>query len=164
MPQQNELWKCLKSRLQELGLSVSEEQMGEEGRVSVLRIVLPLPTIGENVLTELIQNRLLEKGALLQIYTTMLLDIPSVCNVSLGQYLIEENFLCPLGSFGLFTEAGQLYHKYNLLLEDESEDTARRITEELLAILALIQELLEQKMPEAAAWLDRMAENNAGNG
>ena len=61
-----------------------------------------------------------EETDLLQFYTTMVMEL-DVDHGQLAQTLVQWNFLCPLGAFGIFEEGNQLYHKYGIVLNGTEE-------------------------------------------
>lgn len=152
---QKEIMTGLKALLQELGLEVSEASAEEQERGVILRTLLPLPESGEQALTEFVLLRLGGGNAILQIYTTILLDLPAKVYEVVGQWLLDLNFFCPFGSFGLFTEKGHFYHKYNLILDMEKPGEKEGQSEQLSLILGLIQELIEKKLPELQELLEQ---------
>lgn len=152
---QKEIMTDLKARLQELGLEVSEASAEEQEKGVLLRTLLPLPESGEQVLTEFVLIWLEGGSMILQIYTTILLDLPEKVYEVLGQWMLDLNFFCPFGSFGIFTEEGHFYHKYNLITDIEKFGEKEEQREQLSRILGLIQRLIEKKLPELQELLEQ---------
>ena len=111
-----------------------------------LRVLVPITDEGEAVLLELMVAAIDEETDLLQFYTTMVMEL-AADRGQLARTLMQWNFLCPLGSFGVFEEGNQLYHKYGILLTGEEE--LDRLAEHVIEILSVLYEVLEQKFPAA---------------
>ena len=85
---------------------------GEEGQLGrTLRALLPIDDDGDMVLTEIILMPYTEDADLLQIYTTMILEIGPGYE-ALKEMILDWNLTCEIGAFGIYRQGRQFYHKY----------------------------------------------------
>ena len=98
------------------------------------------------MLLELMAAAIDEETDLLQFYTTMVMEL-AADRGQLARTLMQWNFLCPLGSFGVFEEGNQLYHKYGIVLNGTEE--LDELAERVILILSVLYEVIEQKYPLA---------------
>jgi len=90
----------------------------------ILTALVPVAgTDGQQALMEIAIAELGEAMNFLQIYSTVVME----CSQDMDTLLLainDVNFYCPVGSFGMFREKGQLYHKYCMPFDDEEEAEA----------------------------------------
>lgn len=138
----SELEKLLKeSGLETAVLKGQEPQLGD-----TLRALLPIDETGSNVLLELMAIPFTEEAHLLQIFTTMIVEIGPGYE-ALKEMLLEWNLICPLGAYGIYRASRQFYHKYNYLLpvgvpEDE-------MAAEIFDIISLVRDVIAEVYPDA---------------
>lgn len=143
---QQAFFQALEGQIEALGLQKNwvtgsgTPQLGD-----TLRILVPVTDQGDVVLMELMAVALNEETELLQFYTTMVMEIGPGYE-QLEQKLVEWNFLCPVGAFGIFTEGRQFYHKYTIPLFREID--AETLAEQTISVLELIYEVISAKFPQ----------------
>lgn len=144
---QKELFQILEQKLNGMGMQTAAAAGAGAPQIGdTLRVLVPITDEGEAVLLELMAAAIDEETDLLQFYTTMVMEL-AADRGQLARTLMQWNFLCPLGSFGVFEEGNQLYHKYGILLTGEEE--LDRLAEHVIEILSVLYEVLEQKFPAA---------------
>ena len=144
---QKELFQILEQKLNGMGMQTAAAAGAGAPQVGdTMRVLVPITDEGEAVLLELMAAAIDEETDLLQFYTTMVMEL-AADRGQLARTLMQWNFLCPLGSFGVFEEGNQLYHKYGILLTGEEE--LDRLAEHVIQILSVLYEVLEQKFPAA---------------
>lgn len=144
---QKELFQILEQKLNGMGMQTAAAAGAGAPQIGdTLRVLVPITDEGEAVLLELMAAAIDEETDLLQFYTTMVMEL-AADRGQLARTLMQWNFLCPLGSFGVFEEGNQLYHKYGILLTGEEE--LDRLAEHVIQILSVLYEVLEQKFPAA---------------
>ena len=144
---QKELFQILEQKLNGMGMQTAAAAGAGAPQIGdTLRVLVPITDEGEAVLLELMAAAIDEETDLLQFYTTMVMEL-AADRGQLARTLMQWNFLCPLGSFGVFEEGNQLYHKYGILLTGEEE--LDRLAEHVIQILSVLYGVLEQKFPAA---------------
>lgn len=144
---QKELFQILEQKLNGMGMQTAAAAGAGAPQVGdTMRVLVPITDEGDAVLLELMAAAIDEETDLLQFYTTMVMEL-AADRGQLARTLMQWNFLCPLGSFGVFEEGNQLYHKYGILLTGEEE--LDRLAEHVIQILSVLYEVLEQKFPAA---------------
>ena len=147
LAKQKQFFQILEQKLNGMGMQTAAA--GGAGAPQVgdaMRVLVPITDEGDAVLLELMAASIDEETDLLQFYTTMVMEL-DVDHGQLAQTLVQWNFLCPLGAFGIFEEGNQLYHKYGILLTGEEE--LDRLAEHVIQILSVLYEVIEQKYPLA---------------
>lgn len=151
---QKELFQILEQKLNGMGMQTAAAAGAGAPQIGdTLRVLVPITDEGEAVLLELMVAAIDEETDLLQFYTTMVMEL-AADRGQLARTLMQWNFLCPLGSFGVFEEGNQLYHKYGILLTGEEE--LDRLAEHVIEILSVLYEVLEQKFPAAKEFSRRL--------
>ena len=89
---------------------------------------------------------------LLEFYTTMFTEVEDVIT-DLSVEIPAWNFLCPLGSFGIFEEEGHLYHKYGLPFSGDTE--TEKFAKDSVAVMKFLFDIIADKY---AAVLEMMIE------
>lgn len=147
LAKQKQFFQILEQKLNGMGMQTAEAAGAGAPQIGdTLRVLVPITDEGEAVLLELMVAAIDEETDLLQFYTTMVMEL-AADRGQLARTLMQWNFLCPLGSFGVFEEGNQLYHKYGILLTGEEE--LDRLAEHVIQILSVLYEVLEQKFPAA---------------
>lgn len=112
-------------------------QVGE-----TLRFLLPMSEEGGAVMMEFLLLDIGEDEALLEFYTTMFTDVSDVI-ADLRVEIPAWNFLCPLGSFGIFEEGGQLYHKYGIPFPADTDE--EKFTETAVTVMKFLFDIIAEK-------------------
>lgn len=147
LEKQKQFFQILEQKLNGMGMQTAAAAGAGAPQIGdTLRVLVPITDEGEAVLLELMAAAIDEETDLLQFYTTMVMEL-AADRGQLARTLMQWNFLCPLGSFGVFEEGNQLYHKYGILLTGEEE--LDRLAEHVIQILSVLYEVLEQKFPAA---------------
>lgn len=149
LKQQKELFSALEERVQTIGMET--QRVPGAGGIQVgdtLRFLVPVTDDGDPVLMELMAATLTEDADLLQFFTTMLTDLEEEEFQRVRQSLEEWNHACPVGSYGVFVEERQLYHKYGVLFFGERD--VEKMADHVLDVLTLLYEVLSSHYPEAA--------------
>lgn len=147
LAKQKQFFQILEQKLNGMGIQTAAAAGAGAPQIGdTLRVLVPITDEGEAVLLELMAAAIDEETDLLQFYTTMVMEL-AADRGQLARTLMQWNFLCPLGSFGVFEEGNQLYHKYGILLTGEEE--LDRLAEHVIQILSVLYEVLEQKFPAA---------------
>ncbi len=147
LAKQKQFFQILEQKLNGMGMQTAAAAGAGAPQIGdTLRVLVPITDEGEAVLLELMVAAIDEETDLLQFYTTMVMEL-AADRGQLARTLMQWNFLCPLGSFGVFEEGNQLYHKYGILLTGEEE--LDRLAEHVIEILSVLYEVLEQKFPAA---------------
>lgn len=125
LSKQQAIFSILKKELERQGLEPvlipgpGKPQIGES-----LSLLLSVTEEGYPALLELMLVQLTGEMLLLQFYTTLLTALTPDTQTLLTEKLVELNFACPLGHFGLFPQEGQLYYKYTAVLNAALEPSA----------------------------------------
>ncbi len=121
-----------------------------------LRVMMPVTDEGDPCLLEIMTSSFVEEADMLIFYTTMIAKIGPGYE-DLFSAVSDWNAECPLGLFGIYKtpEMNQLYHKYTLLFDldtdpEELEDIA-------MFHLMLIYEVVSRKYKEARSISDGKA-------
>lgn len=147
LAKQKQFFQILEQKLNGMGMQTAAAAGAGAPQIGdTLRVLVPITDEGEAVLLELMVAAIDEETDLLQFYTTMVMEL-AADRGQLARTLMQWNFLCPLGSFGVFEEGNQLYHKYGILITGEEE--LDRLAEHVIEILSVLYEVLEQKFPAA---------------
>ncbi len=154
LAKQKQFFQILEQKLNGMGMQTAAAAGAGAPQIGdTLRVLVPITDEGEAVLLELMAAAIDEETDLLQFYTTMVMEL-AADRGQLARTLMQWNFLCPLGSFGVFEEGNQLYHKYGILLTGEEE--LDRLAEHVIEILSVLYEVLEQKFPAAKEFSRRL--------
>ena len=154
LAKQKQFFQILEQKLNGMGMQTAAAAGAGAPQIGdTLRVLVPITDEGEAVLLELMVAAIDEETDLLQFYTTMVMEL-AADRGQLARTLMQWNFLCPLGSFGVFEEGNQLYHKYGILLTGEEE--LDRLAEHVIQTLSVLYEVLEQKFPAAKEFSRRL--------
>ena len=147
LAKQKQFFQILEQKLNGMGMQTAAAAGAGAPQIGdTLRVLVPITDEGEAVLLELMVAAIDEETDLLQFYTTMVMEL-AADRGQLARTLMQWNFLCPLGSFGVFEEGNQLYHKYGILLTGTEE--LDELAERVILILSVLYEVIEQKYPLA---------------
>ena len=111
-----------------------------------LRIVLPVNEGHDAVLTEVVVSSFNEESDYLMFYSTMILEIGPGYE-ALKEMLLDWNLLCPLGSFGIYRQGRQFYHK--LALPFPKDVGAKALADQAMYLLELLYDVISERFPEA---------------
>lgn len=147
LAKQKQFFQILEQKLNGMGMQTAAAAGAGAPQIGdTLRVLVPITDEGEAVLLELMAAAIDEETDLLQFYTTMVMEL-AADRGQLARTLMQWNFLCPLGSFGVFEEGNQLYHKYGIVLDGTEE--LDELAERVILILSVLYEVIEQKYPLA---------------
>ena len=139
---QTELESLLKQKgMQTAMLDGVEPQIG-----NTLRALLPVTEAGDVVLTEVMIVPYTEDAHLLQIYSTMIVEIGPGYE-ALKEMMLDWNLTCALGAFGIYRPSKQFYHKYNYLIPVDGDP--KEMALEIFYLIHLIQGVIAQIFPDA---------------
>ena len=145
---QEKFFQALGQKLRDMGMKpVLTAGAGAPQVGDTMRLLVPITDQGDAVLMELMVAAIDGETDLLQFYTTLVMELDADFG-QLSRTLLQWNFLCPLGAFGIFEEEKQLYHKYGVLLTEAEEPD--QLAERVIQILSVLYEVIEQKFPLAA--------------
>lgn len=113
---------------------------------TVLRALLPVTKEGDMVLTEIMVAPFTEGALLLQLYSTMIMEIGPGYE-AVKEMLLEWNLVSPLGAFGIYRKERQLYHKYTYPFPEDSDPA--EMAPEVYYILAHVQDVIADIYPDA---------------
>ncbi len=146
----HQFFQELDRKIQELGIEttyvegIHAPQIGD-----TLRILFPVTEEGHPVITEVMVSEFSGDLDMLHIYSTLITKFNEKA-AELPQALSEWNLLCPLGAYGVYEEAGQLFHKYTLPFPREM--AADSLAEEAMLLLELIHSVLSAQYPTYSAY------------
>ena len=147
LAKQKQFFQILEQKLNGMGMQTAAAAGAGAPQIGdTLRVLVPITDEGEAVLLELMAAAIDEETDLLQFYTTMVMEL-AADRGQLARTLMQWNFLCPLGSFGVFEEGNQLYHKYGIVFNGTEE--LDELAERVILILSVLYEVIEQKYPLA---------------
>ena len=147
LAKQKQFFQILEQKLNGMGMQTAAAAGAGAPQIGdTLRVLVPITDEGDAVLLELMAAAIDEETDLLQFYTTMVMEL-AADRGQLARTLMQWNFLCPLGSFGVFEEGNQLYHKYGIVLDGTEE--LDELAERVILILSVLYEVIEQKYPLA---------------
>ena len=140
---QNAYFEAIEKKLKERGIEpVRIPGAGKTQVGDTLRFLLSMSDEGGAVMMELLILDMGEDEPLLTFYTTLFTDVKDILP-DLRVEIPAWNFLCPLGSFGIFEEAGQLYHKYAVpFAKDASEE---ELCETAFTVMKFLYEIVGEK-------------------
>ena len=144
---QKELFSILEERLHAVGLETSEIPGVGGGQVGdTLRFLLPVNDEGSPVLMEIMAFSLSKGRDMLQFFTTVFTDLEEDQYNRVHEALEVWSAKCLLGSYGVYRENRQLYHKYGVPFFAVTD--AGRMADEAMNVLLLVYEMLAAEYPE----------------
>ena len=114
-----------------------------------LRILFPVTGEGHAAITEVMVTGDTEDLDLLMIYTTLVVELNEKA-AELPEKLLGWNLLCPLGSYGIFEEEQQLYHKYTMPFDRSG--TAEDLASDTMTLLELLFDVFSAQYEEYIAY------------
>ena len=121
------------------------EGMGSPEIGDMLRVLLPLSN-SEVAITDFTVFSLEANNDLLQLYTTVVVEIGDNYD-TLVKRLVQWNASCSLGHFGIVERDRQLYHRYTIPVETNSDPEA--LADRALLLLSLVREVVVRQYAEA---------------
>ena len=118
-----------------------EPQIGD-----TLRALLPVTEAGDVVLTEVMMAPYTEDALLLQIYSTMIVEIGPGYE-ALKEMLLDWNLTAPLGAFGIYRQERQFYHKYNYIIPTDGDPD--EMAAEVFYLMNLVLDVISARFPDA---------------
>lgn len=115
-----------------------------------LRILLPVTEVPHAAITEVMVTDIGEGIDLLMIYSTIVVELDGSKAGELPQKLLDWNMLCPLGSYGIYEEENQLYHKYTIPFD--AEMAPEDLADLTMMLLGLIHNILSDAHPTYSAY------------
>ena len=103
---------ALDNLLKKVGVQTAVLEGVEPQIGNTLRALLPVTEAGDVVLTEIMMGPYTDDALLLEIYSTMIVEIGPGYE-ALKEMLLDWNLTAALGAFGIYRQQKQLYHKYN---------------------------------------------------
>ena len=120
---------------------------GEEVQIGdTLRALLPVTETGDHALLEVMAAPCTEEMLLLQLYSTLILEIGPGYD-DLKESLLDWNLTCPIGAFGIFRQGRQFYHKYTYPIPMDVDPA--ELAREVFYILNLVAAAIAERFPEA---------------
>lgn len=139
--------KELANQIEELDMETTMvEGTGGTQLGDTLRTLLPVDEGRDAVLTEIIVSDFNAESDVLVFYTTMILEIGPGYE-ALKEMLLDWNLTCPLGSFGIFRQGRQFYHK--LALPFPKETAPKELADRAMYLLELLYDVISERFPEA---------------
>ena len=137
----------LAKQLEELNMETNTSEGSGGAQIGdTLRMLLPMDEGQNVVLTEILVSSFNAESDCLVFYTTMIMEIGPGYE-ALKEMLLDWNLTCPLGSFGIFRQARQFYHKY--VLPFPKETSPKALADRAMYLLEVLYEVLSERFPEA---------------
>ena len=132
---------ALENILKEVGVQTAVLEGAEPQIGNTLRALLPVTDAGDVVLTEVMMGPCTEDALLLQLYSTMIMEIGPGYE-ALKEMLLDWNLTAQLGAFGIYRKQRQLFHKYNYIIpiDADPDDMAAEIFYLINLVLGVISE------------------------
>jgi len=141
-----QMFQLLESYLKELGIEskyvsgAGAPQLGDT-------LLTMVPVMGAGDLSALMEIALVDMGDnlyYLQFYSTLIMDCADAQD-EFYKCLNDMNFFTPVGSFGIFRQQRQLFHKYSIIVGDG--ETAENVAERALTALHAVTKVHAWRMP-----------------
>lgn len=138
----NELEELLKKMgYQTARLEGEAPQIGD-----TVRAMMPVDDAGNMVLLEVMAGEYNEKTLMIQIYSTMIVEIGPGYE-ALKEMTLDWNLSCPIGAFGIYRQGRQFYHKYNYLIPTDGD--AKEMAAEIFYVIHLVRDVIAEIFPDA---------------
>ncbi len=111
-----------------------------------LRTLLPVNQGSDVVLTEILVSEFNAESDLLVFYTTMIMEIGPGYE-ALKEMLLDWNLTCPLGSFGIFRQGRQFYHKF--VFPFPKQLSPKKLADRGMYLLEVLYDVISERFPEA---------------
>jgi len=137
---------ALEDILKEVGMQTAVLEGAEPQIGNTLRALLPVTDAGDVVLTEVMMGPCTEDALLLQLYSTMIMEIGPGYE-ALKEMLLDWNLTAQLGAFGIYRQQRQLYHKYNYIIPIDADP--EEMAEEIFYLMKLVLTVISERFPDA---------------
>ena len=111
-----------------------------------LRTLLPVNNGGDVALTEILVSSFNAESDCLVFYTTMIMEIGPGYE-ALKEMLLDWNLACPLGSFGIFRQGRQFYHKF--VFPFPKNLPPKKLAKRAMYLLEVLYDVISGRFPEA---------------
>ena len=137
---------ALENLLKKAGVQTAELEGVEPQIGNTLRALLPVTEAGDVVLTEIMMGPYTDDALLLEIYSTMIVEIGPGYE-ALKEMLLDWNLTARLGAFGIYRQQRQLYHKYNYIIPTDADPD--EMAEEIFYLMNLVLDVIAERFPDA---------------
>ena len=137
---------ALDDLLKKIGVQTATLEGVEPQIGDTLRALLPVTEAGDVVLTEVMMAPYTEDALLLQIYSTMIVEIGPGYE-ALKEMLLDWNLTAALGAFGIYRQGRQLYHKYNYITPTDGDPD--EMATEVFYLMNLVLDVISARFPDA---------------
>ena len=137
---------ALDDLLKKIGVQTATLEGVEPQIGDTLRARLPVTEAGDVVLTEVMMAPYTEDALLLQIYSTMIVEIGPGYE-ALKEMLLDWNLTAALGAFGIYRQGRQLYHKYNYIIPTDGDPD--EMATEVFYLMNLVLDVISAHFPDA---------------
>ena len=136
---------ALDDLLKKIGVQTATLEGVEPQIGDTLRALLPVTEAGDVVLTEVMMAPYTEDALLLQIYSTMIVEIGPGYE-ALKEMLLDWNLTAALGAFGIYRQGRQLYHKYNYIIPTDGDPD--EMATEVFYLMNLVLDVISAHFPD----------------
>ena len=137
---------ALDNLLKKVGVQTAVLEGVEPQIGNTLRALLPVTEAGDVVLTEIMMGPYTDDALLLEIYSTMIVEIGPGYE-ALKEMLLDWNLTAALGAFGIYRQQKQLYHKYNYIIPTDADP--EEMAEEIFYLINLVLGVISERFPDA---------------
>ena len=137
---------ALENLLKKAGVQTAELEGVEPQIGNTLRALLPVTEDGDVVLTEVMMGPYTDDALLLEIYSTMIVEIGPGYE-ALKEMLLDWNLTAALGAFGIYRQQRQLYHKYNYIIPTDADP--EEMAAEIFYLINLILGVISERFTDA---------------
>ena len=137
---------ALENLLKKAGVQTAELEGVEPQIGNTLRALLPVTEDGDMVLTEVMMGPYTDDALLLEIYSTMIVEIGPGYE-ALKEMLLDWNLTAALGAFGIYRQQRQLYHKYNYIIPTDADP--EEMAAEIFYLINLILGVISERFTDA---------------
>ena len=137
---------ALDGLLKQLGVQTAMLDGVEPQIGNTLRALMPVTNTGEVVLTEVMLGPLTEDALLVQIYSTMIVEIGPGYE-ALKEMILDWNLTAGLGAFGIYRQQRQLYHKYNYIIPTDADP--EEMATEIFYLINLVVSVISEYYTDA---------------
>ena len=140
--------KALEAKLGELGIETAHvDGSGGMQLGDTLRALLTVNDGGSVALLEVVVTQYADRYDLLHFYTTMLAEMGPGYE-ALKEVLLDWNLSMPLGAFGIYRQARQLYHSYSYPFPAGADPEA--LAETAMDLVGMIYDTVTGRYEDAA--------------
>lgn len=137
---------ALENLLKQVGVQTAVLEGVEPQIGNTLRALLPVTEAGDVVLTEVMMGPYTDDALLLEIYSTMIVEIGPGYE-ALKEMLLDWNLTAALGAFGIYRQQKQLYHKYNYIIPADADP--EEMAEEIFYLINLVLGVISERFPDS---------------